>query len=101
MRDGLVGERLVDRFSLPFLREIEQELRNPARDIQQREAVDLRVGAAQPSSQLGEERPGDGGIGLYAATEIVLRGPDEFRKVIADSMVQNAAVVKAVGLTAN
>lgn len=35
------------------------------------------------------------------ATEIVLRGPDEFRKVVADSMVQNAAVVKAVGLTAN
>ena len=35
------------------------------------------------------------------ATEIVVRGPDEFRKVIADSMVQNAAVVKAVGLTAN
>jgi tripartite-type tricarboxylate transporter receptor subunit TctC len=35
------------------------------------------------------------------ATEIVLRGPDEFRKVIAESMVQNAAVVKAVGLTAN
>ena len=35
------------------------------------------------------------------ATEIVLRGPEEFRKVIADSMVQNAAVVKAVGLTAN
>ena len=35
------------------------------------------------------------------ATEIVLRGPEEFRKVVADSMVQNAAVVKAVGLTAN
>jgi tripartite-type tricarboxylate transporter receptor subunit TctC len=35
------------------------------------------------------------------ATEIVLRGPDEFRKVVADSMVQNAVVVKAVGLTAN
>jgi len=26
---------------------------------------------------------------------------DEFRKVVADSMVQNAVVVKAVGLTAN
>ena len=35
------------------------------------------------------------------ATEIVLRGPEEFRKVVADSMVQNAQVVKAVGLTAN
>jgi tripartite-type tricarboxylate transporter receptor subunit TctC len=35
------------------------------------------------------------------ATEIVVRGPEEFRKVIAESMVQNAKVVKAVGLTAN
>ena len=34
-------------------------------------------------------------------TEIVIRGPAEFRKVVEDSMVQNAQVVKAVGLTAN
>lgn len=34
-------------------------------------------------------------------TEIVIRGPAEFRKVVQDSMVQNAKVVKAVGLTAN
>ena len=32
-------------------------------------------------------------------TEIVIRGPAEFRKVVEDSMVQNAKVVKAVGLT--
>jgi tripartite-type tricarboxylate transporter receptor subunit TctC len=34
-------------------------------------------------------------------TEIVIRGPAEFRKVVQDSMVQNEKVVKAVGLTAN
>ena len=34
------------------------------------------------------------------ATEIVIRGPAEFRKVVEDSMVKNAAVVKAVGLKA-
>jgi tripartite-type tricarboxylate transporter receptor subunit TctC len=35
------------------------------------------------------------------ATEIVVRGPEDFRKVVEDSMIKNAAVVKAVGLTAN
>ncbi|HKU71692.1 MAG TPA: tripartite tricarboxylate transporter substrate-binding protein [Burkholderiales bacterium] len=34
-------------------------------------------------------------------TEIVIRGPAEFRNVVAESMKQNAAVVKAVGLEAN
>ena len=34
------------------------------------------------------------------ATAIVLRGPDEFRKLVHDSMVKNEKVVKAVGLTA-
>jgi tripartite-type tricarboxylate transporter receptor subunit TctC len=34
------------------------------------------------------------------ATEIVIRGPAEFRKVVEDSMVKNASVVKAVGLKA-
>jgi tripartite-type tricarboxylate transporter receptor subunit TctC len=31
-------------------------------------------------------------------TEIVIRGPEEFRKVVAESVVQNGKVVKAVGL---
>ena len=34
-------------------------------------------------------------------TEIVIRGPAEFRKVVQDSMIQNEKVVEAVGLTAN
>ena len=34
-------------------------------------------------------------------TEIVIRGPVEFRKVVQESMVQNAKVVKATGLTTN
>src|SRR5258706_5534503 len=34
-------------------------------------------------------------------TEIVIRGPAEFRKVVAESMAQNAKVVKLTGLTAN
>jgi len=33
-------------------------------------------------------------------TEIVIRGPAEFRKVVQESMTQNAKVVKAVGLSA-
>lgn len=35
------------------------------------------------------------------ATEIVIRGPAEFRKVVADSMVVNGKLVKSLGLTAN
>jgi tripartite-type tricarboxylate transporter receptor subunit TctC len=35
------------------------------------------------------------------ATEIVIRGPTEFKKVVAESMKKNADVVKAVGLQAN
>jgi tripartite-type tricarboxylate transporter receptor subunit TctC len=38
---------------------------------------------------------------IVQGTEIVIRGPAEFRKVVQDSMVQNEKVVKAVGLTAN
>jgi tripartite-type tricarboxylate transporter receptor subunit TctC len=34
------------------------------------------------------------------ATEIVIRGPDEFRDVVQQSMVKNAKVVQAVGLKA-
>jgi tripartite-type tricarboxylate transporter receptor subunit TctC len=34
-------------------------------------------------------------------TEVVIRGPAEFRKVVQESMVQNEKVVKAIGLTAN
>jgi tripartite-type tricarboxylate transporter receptor subunit TctC len=32
------------------------------------------------------------------ATEIVIRGPDEFRNVVQQSLIQNAKVVEAVGL---
>ena len=35
------------------------------------------------------------------ATEIVIRGPAEFRKVVQESMVQNEKLVKSLGLTAN
>lgn len=35
------------------------------------------------------------------ATEIVIRGPAEFHKVVAESMKKNAEVVKMVGLVAN
>lgn len=35
------------------------------------------------------------------ATEIVIRGPAEFQKVVAESMKKNAEVVKLVGLVAN
>jgi tripartite-type tricarboxylate transporter receptor subunit TctC len=37
----------------------------------------------------------------FQATEIVIRGPAEFRKVVQASMVKNEKLVKAVGLTAN
>jgi hypothetical protein len=35
------------------------------------------------------------------ATEVVIRGPAEFRKVVEQSMIKNAKVVEAVGLKAN
>ena len=35
------------------------------------------------------------------ATEIVIRGPEEFRKVVRESMVVNGKLVKSLGLTAN
>jgi len=37
----------------------------------------------------------------YQATAIVIRGPAEFRKVVEESMVKNAKLVKSLGLTAN
>ena len=37
----------------------------------------------------------------FQASEIVVAGPDEFRKVIAESMVKNEKLVKALGLAAN
>ena len=35
------------------------------------------------------------------ATEIVILGPDQFRKVVRESMVKNEKLVKSLGLTAN
>lgn len=35
------------------------------------------------------------------ATEIVVQGPEEFRKVIAETMVKNEKLVKSLGLAAN
>jgi tripartite-type tricarboxylate transporter receptor subunit TctC len=37
----------------------------------------------------------------FQATEIVIRAPEEFRKVVQESMIKNAKVVQAVGLKAN
>ncbi|HUF80790.1 MAG TPA: tripartite tricarboxylate transporter substrate-binding protein, partial [Burkholderiales bacterium] len=37
----------------------------------------------------------------FQATEIVIREPAEFRKVVAESMVQNAKLVKSLGLATN
>jgi len=37
----------------------------------------------------------------FQATEIVIRGPDEFRKVVEDSMVKNEKLVKMLGLSAS
>jgi len=37
----------------------------------------------------------------FQATEVDVRGPAEFRKVIAESMVKNAKLVKSLGLAAN
>jgi tripartite-type tricarboxylate transporter receptor subunit TctC len=35
------------------------------------------------------------------ATEVVIRGPEEFRKVVHNSMITNEKLVKSIGLTAN
>jgi tripartite-type tricarboxylate transporter receptor subunit TctC len=37
----------------------------------------------------------------FQATEIIVRGPEEFRKVVQVSSVENAKLVKSLGLTAN
>ena len=37
----------------------------------------------------------------FQATEIVIRGPAEFRKVVQESMITNEKLVKSLGLTAN
>jgi tripartite-type tricarboxylate transporter receptor subunit TctC len=37
----------------------------------------------------------------FQATAIVIRGPDEFRKTVEESMVKNAKLVKMLALTAN
>lgn len=37
----------------------------------------------------------------FQATEVVVQGPAEFRKVIQESMVKNAKLVKSLGLAAN
>ena len=37
----------------------------------------------------------------FQATEITIRGPDEFRKVVRESMVENEKLVKSLGLTIN
>jgi tripartite-type tricarboxylate transporter receptor subunit TctC len=37
----------------------------------------------------------------FQATEIIVRGPEEFRKVVQVSGVENARLVKSLGLTAN
>jgi tripartite-type tricarboxylate transporter receptor subunit TctC len=37
----------------------------------------------------------------FQATEIAILGPDEFRKVVQESMVTNEKLVKSLGLTAN
>jgi tripartite-type tricarboxylate transporter receptor subunit TctC len=37
----------------------------------------------------------------FQATEIVVRGPKEFQKVVRESAAENAKLVKALGLTAN
>jgi tripartite-type tricarboxylate transporter receptor subunit TctC len=37
----------------------------------------------------------------FQATEIVIRGPAEFRKVVRESMVENEKLVKSLGLAVN
>jgi len=37
----------------------------------------------------------------YQATEIVVRGPGEFRKAVQESMVENEKLVRSLGLSAN
>ncbi len=37
----------------------------------------------------------------FEATEIVVLGPADFRKVVADSMIKNARLIKTVGLKSN
>jgi tripartite-type tricarboxylate transporter receptor subunit TctC len=55
-----------------------------------RDAVTKTVNSPEVKKSLGIQ-----------ATEVVIRGPAEFRKVVEQSMIKNAKVVEAVGLKAN
>ena len=59
LRDRLVRERLLDRVAAALRREVEQQPRDAAGDVEQHEPADLLVGAAQAARQLGEQRPRD------------------------------------------
>ncbi|HXF67633.1 MAG TPA: tripartite tricarboxylate transporter substrate binding protein [Burkholderiales bacterium] len=56
----------------------------------------MRV-AVRKTMELAEVRTGL----ATQATEIVIREPEAFRKVVADSMAKHAKLVQAIGLTAN
>jgi tripartite-type tricarboxylate transporter receptor subunit TctC len=61
-------------------------------------AVNDRIRAAvEKAMQAPEVKKGM----AFQATEIVIRSPQEFRKVVEDSMVKNEKLVKSLGLAAN
>ena len=79
-------------FGARLLGEIEQEPRDSTGDVEQHEAADLFVGAAQPPRQLGEKRPRDRGRGIDALSE-VLAAQHEQRRVLHRDDVRRARAV--------
>src|SRR5688572_26707469 len=71
VRDRLVRERLLDLVAVVVRREVEEQAGNAARDVEQRQAVDLAVSATQAARQLLHEHPCDGGVRLDATAEVV------------------------------
>ena len=76
----------------PSSADVEQQLRDASRDVEQDQAPNLAVGSAQASGQLGQERPGDGGVHFDAAPKIIAP-QDEQRGVLHRDDVSRSGLV--------
>ena len=80
-------------FGSGFLGEVEQQARDAARHVEQHEAADLLVGAAQAARQLGEQRPRDGRRRLDAPAEILAAQHEQMRILHRDDVRRARPVV--------
>src|SRR6478672_4339473 len=93
LRNGLVGKRLVDCVAPGLVGEIQQQPRDPTRDVQKHESADLHVGPPQAPGQLGQQRPGDGGVRFYPSTEVLPPEDEQLRVVHRDHVRRTGLIV--------